>query len=58
MDEKIGFGLYQYCVNRGNVGRVYVFGWCRWGVGRGDEPGSEGVGWYYVCVSCVSGLFV
>ena len=25
--------------------------WCRWGVGRGLEPGSGGVGWCYVCVS-------
>ena len=32
-----------------------VFGlwWCRWGVGRGLGPGSEEVGWCYVCVSFV-----
>ena len=39
VDERIGFGLYQSCGNRGSVGRVSVFwlrwcGWCRWGVGR------------------------
>ena len=32
--------------------------WYRWGVGRGLGPGSGGVGWYYLCVSCKSGLFV
>ena len=26
MDESIWFGLYQSCGNRGNVGRVSVFG--------------------------------
>ena len=61
--ERIGFGLYQSCGNRGSVGRVDVFwlrwcGWCRWGVSRVLEPGSGGVGWCYVCVSCVSGLSV
>ena len=29
MDEKIGFGLYQSCGNRGSVGRVSVF-WLQW----------------------------
>ena len=24
-DERIGFGLYQSCGNRGSVGRVYLF---------------------------------
>ena len=60
VDERIGFGLYQSCGNRGSVGRVSVF-WlrrCRWGVGRGLGPGSVGVGWCYVCVSCESGLSV
>ena len=28
-------------------------GWRMWGVGRGLGPGSGGVGWCYVCVSCV-----
>ena len=28
------------------------------GVGRGLGPGSEGIGWCYVCVSCESGFFV
>ena len=65
MDERIGFGLYQSCVNRGSVGRVSVFwlrwcGWCRWGCGGGCwlGPGSGGVVWCYVCVSCNSGIFV
>ena len=26
VDERIGFGLYQSCGNRGSVGRVSVFG--------------------------------
>ena len=45
VDERIGFGLYQSCENRGNVGGVSVFGlrWCRWEVGRGLGPGSGGV---------------
>ena len=49
MDERIMFGLYQSCWNRGSVGRVSVFwlrwcGWCRWGVGRGLDQGLEGWG--------------
>ena len=33
MDERIGFGRYQSCMNRGSVGRVSLFwlwwyGWC------------------------------
>ena len=49
--------------NRGSIGRVSVFwlrwcGWCMWGVGRGLGPGSGGVGWCYVCVSCESGFSV
>ena len=49
MDERIGFGLYQSCGNRGSVERVSVFwlrwcGWCRWGVGRGLDQGQEGWG--------------
>ena len=43
MDERIG------------VGRVF---WLRWGVGSRLAPGSGGVGWCYVCVSCESGFFV
>ena len=40
------------------VGHVSVF-WLRWwGVGRGLGPGSEGVGWCYVCVSGESGFSV
>ena len=37
MDERIGFGLYQSCGNRGSVGHVSAFWlwWCGWGVGRG-----------------------
>ena len=35
MDERIGFGLYQSCGDRGSVGHVSVFWlrWCRWVVG-------------------------
>ena len=38
MDERIGFGIYQYCVKSGTVGHVSVFGlrwwgWCMFGVG-------------------------
>ena len=29
MDERIGFGLYQSCGDRGSVGHVSVF-WLRW----------------------------
>ena len=56
----IGFGLYQAFWNRGSVGRVSVFGLrlCRWGVGRGLGPGSGGIVWCYVCVSCESGFSV
>ena len=61
VDERIGLELYQSCGNRGSVGRVFWLRWCgwyRWGVGRGLGPGSGGVGWCYVCVSCESGLSV
>ena len=52
MGEIIGFGLYQYCGDRGSVGQVSVFWlrWCggvRWGVCRGLGPGSG-----EVCVIC------
>ena len=59
-DERIGFGLYQSCGNRGSVGRVSVFWllWCGWGVGEGRGPGSGGVAWCYVSVRCESGLSV
>ena len=51
MIERIGFGLYQSCGDRGSVGHVSVF-WLRgWGVGRGLGQGSGAVGWCYVCVS-------
>ena len=61
--EWIVFGLYQSCGKRGSVVRVSVFwlrlcGWCMWRVGRGLGPGSGGVGWCYVCVSCESGFSV
>ena len=41
VNDRIGFELYQSCVNRGNVGRVSVF-WLRWGGWRrrGLGPGS------------------
>ena len=63
MVERIGFELYQSWGNRGSVGRVFVFcllwcGWCRWGMGGGLGPGSGGMGWCYVCVSCESGISV
>ena len=63
MDERIGFGLYQYCVNMMSVGRVSVFGlrWCgccRWGVGSGLAPRSGGAEWRYVCVRCESAFSV
>ena len=51
-------GLYQFCGNRGSVGRVFGLRWCRWGVGRGLGLGVGGVVWCYVCVSCESGLSV
>ena len=49
VDERIGFGLYQSCGNRGNDGSVSVFGlllfgWCRWDVGRVLDQGLEGWG--------------
>ena len=45
MDERMRFGLYQSCGNRGSVGRVSVFwlrwcGWCRWEVSRGLDLGG------------------
>ena len=41
--ERIRFGLYQSCGDRGSVGRMFWLRWCvwrRWGVGRGLGPGS------------------
>ena len=61
MDETIRFEIYQSCGSRGSVGRVSMF-WLRccgrWIVGKGLGPGSGGVLWCYVCVSCESGLSV
>ena len=39
VDERIGYGLYQSCGNRGSVGRVSVFWlqWCGWGVGLNQD---------------------
>ena len=50
MDERIGFGLFQCCGNRGGVGRVSV---CVLvvAVQVGIGPGSGGAGWCYVVVS-------
>ena len=48
-DERIGFGLYQSCGDRGSVGHVFVLRWCRWGVGRGLGPWSGAVGWLCLC---------
>ena len=36
MDERIGFGLYQSCGDRGSVGHVSLF-WLRWCGGVGGE---------------------
>ena len=41
LSERIGFGLYQSCGNRGSVRCMSVFrlqccGWCRWGLGPGS----------------------
>ena len=67
MDERIGFGLYQFCGDSGSVGHVSVFwlqwyGWCVGGVGvewgRGLGSGSGVLGWCYVCVRCESGFSV
>ena len=33
VDERIGFGLYQSCGDRGSVGLVFWLRWCRWVVG-------------------------
>ena len=58
VDERIGFGLYQSCGDRGSAGHVSVF-WLRWcGVGRELGKGSGAVGWCYVCVRCESGFSV
>ena len=58
MDERIGFGLYQSCGDRGSVGHVSVFwlrwcGWCRWGVGceSGFSVYMAGPG---ICVLCLA----
>ena len=45
MDERIGFGLYQSCGDRGSVGHVSVFWWW-WVVGRVLGPGSGAVEWW------------
>ena len=42
------------CFLCGGVG----VGGCSWGVGKGHGPGSGGVGWCYVCMSCESGFYV
>ena len=60
MDESIGFGFYQSCGNRGNVGPVSVFGfrwfrWSRWV--RGLDQGLEGRGGV-MSVRYESGFFV
>ena len=46
MDKSIGFGLYQFSGNRGNVRCVFVFRlqWGRWGVGRRFGTWSGEVG--------------
>ena len=46
VDERIGFGLYQSCGNKGSVSSVSVFllQWCRWGLSRGLNKGLQGWG--------------
>ena len=46
MYERVRFGLYQSCENRGSIGHVSVF-WLRW-VG-GLDQGLEGI-----CVLCLA----
>ena len=61
-----GLGLYQSCRKHGSVGRVSACFGCgdvdgvdgEWGMGRVLEPGSGGVGWCYICVTCESGFSV
>ena len=65
MDEKIGFGLYQSCGDRGVLDMCLCFD-CggvggvggEWVVGRELGPGSGAVGWCCVCVRCESGFSV
>ena len=54
MDDRIGFGLYQPCGNRGIVGRVFWLRWCGWGVCRGLDQGIEE--WGCVMSVCVVSL--
>ena len=59
--DRIGFGLYQFWRNMGRVGSVFWLRWCGWFWGRVDGwlgPGSERVGWSYVCACCESGFSV
>ena len=46
VNERIGFGLFHSCGNRGSVGRVSVFElwWCMWAVCMRIGPGSRGIG--------------
>ena len=38
----MGFGLYQFCGNKGSVGRVFGLRWCRPRVVGGLDQGLEG----------------
>ena len=63
MSERIGFGIYQSCMNKESVGRVSVFGmrWCGWywgGLGDWLGPVSGRVRGWYVFVCCESGFYV
>ena len=52
--ERIGFGFYQSCGNRGSVGHVSVFGLC-----RGKWVGELGPGMEVLCLYvCESELCV
>ena len=51
MGERIEFGLYESCRNRGSVGHVSV--WV-----AGVFGGSGWLAWCYVCVCCEYGFFM
>ena len=52
--ERIGFGFYQSCRNRGSVGHVSVLRWCcrgEWVVGL-----CQGLGAWCLCVVSLDSL--
>ena len=46
MDKRNGSGLYQYCGNRGSVGRVFGWWWYVW-CGVGGEWRVDGRLWSF-----------